>query len=89
MKNRQFDSLVWGSLTLAPIKPRNPLKVTRPFFPRERAGSGHETNRSQHYKIQHCKITSCLPLTHSLAQILCKQRNMISPSCTSSDYIVY
>ena len=25
------------------IKPRNRPKVTRPFFPRERAGSGHET----------------------------------------------
>ena len=25
------------------MKPRNQPKVTRPFFPRERAGSGHET----------------------------------------------
>ena len=25
------------------MKPRNRPKVTRPFFPRERAGSGHET----------------------------------------------
>ena len=25
------------------MKPRNWPKITRPFFPRERAGSGHET----------------------------------------------